>query len=311
MRNKIINSLLIALILSIAFIPFLLVNSQDTQPIGTVTVFGDDPIPPVITSVIVNENLSSPWDQLAYDSSVPIIWFSNVKTFDSILNITVTATDNWGLQSFNTSTEWNDGINVTVGGVGDLQNTIQFNYTISNGETSSGNLTLEVYDTNFNKDQYFINVTIDNTSPEDFEVTVLFTTITDDCAFVNTTVTDLQSGLYGIGVTMGGLDDDLIEYYYYQQNYTDSGINQFCAFSSGLYRVYAQAYDYVGNLKNATNNGVVLIQVNMVDKTQTITGGQFDPLDLAEIVLDDIYFIIILILIGLFLLAILRRALKN
>jgi hypothetical protein len=269
--------------------------------IGTVTILGNDPIPPIITSIVVSDNLTSPFDQVAYDSSQPIIWYSNVKSFDSVLNITVTATDNWGLESFNTSTEWNDGTNVTVGGVGDTQNSIQFNYTISNGETSSGNVTLEVYDTNDNKDEFFINATIDNTVPNDFTVTPLFDTVHDTCAYINTTVTDDISGINGIGITIGG----------FTQNFTSIGINEFCGLTKGTFSLSAQAYDQVGNLKNATNNGMVYLQVDVEEDTETITGSSFDPLDLVEIVLDEIYMVIIIIFIGLFLLVIFRRMVKQ
>lgn len=280
--------------------PISLVKADETfPPVGTVIVLADDTEPPVITSVTTNENLSSPFDQLAYDSSITTIWYSNVKTFDSKLNITVTANSGlWDLKSFNTSTEWNDGGNVSVS---TPEATVQFNYTISNGETSNVNVSLEVYDYSPIKATYNITSTLDNDAPNLFTVNPLFATTYSSCIFINTSVTDSISGINGIGITIGEKTE----------NFTTSGINEFCGLVRGEFKVYAQAYDQVGNLRTATNSGLVVIQADFVEETETIVGDQFDVLTLVEIVLDELYVPIIAILVGVVMIVMLRRAIKT
>lgn len=232
-----------------------LVKSQDEEPItGTVIILGNDTIPPIIVSVIVSENLISPFDQVAYDFSINTIWYSNIKSFDSVLNISVTATDDQTLKSFNTSTEWNDGENVTIEGYTPTA-TVQFNYTISNGETSNINVSLEVYDFSPFKATYNITSTLDNTVPNDFEISVQFTTLNYQCVPINTTIVDSGSGFNGVGITIEGIT----------KNFTKNGINEYCGLQNGVYPIYAQAYDQVGNLKNASNNGELFLQVVIED----------------------------------------------
>lgn len=264
-----------------------LVKSQDEEPItGTVIILGNDTTAPIIVSVIVSENLTSPFDQVAYDFSINTLWYSNIKSFDSVLNISVTATDDQTLKSFNTSTEWNDGENVTIEGYAPTA-TVQFNYTISNGETSNSNISLEVYDFSPFKATYNITSTLDNTVPDDFDISVPFTTVNYQCVPINTTVIDSQSGFNGVGIIIDGIT----------KNFTNNGINTYCGLENGLHSIYAQAYDNVGNLKNATNSGLLFIQV---DFTETATKPRNLDNWLAEMVTGEIIIFFLLIPFSVF-----------
>jgi len=230
-----------------------------------------DTIAPTISSVTVSENMLNPWDNMAWDGSV--LWYSNDQSMSTPLNITVSASDaTSGISSYNTSTEWNDGTNVSTSA-----SSVTFNYTISQSETSTGNITLSVYDQAGNVANYYINATLDNTLPVSFSISLQFTTVYTNCMVVNTTTSDSGAGLYTITIEVNDLKQNV-----------SSGVNQYCALLPGIWDVNATAYDYVGNPTVATNAGSIYVQAIYDPTTITTIPELFDPLDAGERIFDQV-----------------------
>jgi hypothetical protein len=229
---------------------------------------------PVIDNVTVQEDLSTPFDYVAWNNDTQILFYSNDQIMETVFNITFGVSDPDGLKSLNTSTAWGDGINKSLSG--ELSYIYNFTYNITRDEISNGNITLTVVDSLDNSNTQVIHVEEDNLAPTEFAIELDFVLVYDECGVINTTTTDNISGLYTVSVTINAL-----------QSNQSSGVSAYCSLLNGVQAINAIAYDYVANSREADNSGQIYIQAVIEEVTTTKVVDNFDPLDFAEDIFDQ------------------------
>lgn len=213
---------------------------------------------PDITRIIIWENLTSPFDFVASNSSdgfLATIFYSNDQNMNTTLMISVFVTNgSFDLLTGNTSLEWNDGINITITPTGTY--VFNFTYYIAQTETAN-NINISIFDINGNSNSTLINVQLDNDAPTAFNATFPITS-TSSCNFIveiEQDISDALSGLYEIWLT---LTDDTTTTIFTTLTF---GLNFLCHETNGVFLGNVTAYDNVGNAREATNNDELFIQI--------------------------------------------------